>query len=90
MELRQYPHLQGMVIAFDIQTVTLRVSYVCVRKNNNNFILSVKELCSFIVGYLIWCTADCVNAFTPLDTSLQLNGRVSFSLQFSSTVLQGF
>jgi hypothetical protein len=75
MGLRQHPHLQGMVISFDIQTFTVKVSYVCVRKSNNNFILSVKELCSFIVEYLISCTADCVNAFTPLlDTSLYLSG----------------
>jgi len=51
MELRKHPLFQGMVIAFDIQTFIVSVSYVCVRKNNNNkdFILSMKELCSFIV-----------------------------------------
>jgi hypothetical protein len=80
MELRKHPHLQGMVIAFDIQTFTVSVSYVCVRKNNGNkkdFILSVKELCSFTVELLISYTAHCVNVFRPLkDTSLQLGRRM--------------
>jgi hypothetical protein len=72
MELRKNPHFQGMVIAFDIQNVYGFVLYVCVRKNNNkDYILSVKELCSFVVELLNSYTAHCVNAFTPLkDTSL--------------------
>jgi hypothetical protein len=52
-----------------------------VRKNNNNnkkdFILSVKELCSYIVELLNSYTAHCVNAFTPLkNTSLELGRRM--------------
>jgi len=57
-----------------------------VRKNNNDkkhFILSVKELCSFIVELLISYIAHCVSAFTPLKgTTLQLGRRTWFNWQF--------
>lgn len=60
---------QGNGNSFDIQTFTVSVSYVYVRKNNDNkkdLILSVKELCSLIAELVTSYTARCVNAFTPL------------------------
>lgn len=80
-ELRKHPHFQGMVIAFDIQTFTVQFHmFVCVKIIIiiiKDYILSVKELCSFIVELLNSYTAHCVNALTPLkDTSLQLGRRM--------------
>jgi len=80
MELRKHPHFQGMVRAFDIQTFTVQFHmFVCVKIIIiiKDFILSLKELCSFIVELLNSYTAHCLNAFTPLkNTPLQLGRRM--------------